>query len=201
MRVSPAAWSARLRERTELADQPCVKPWAELGWPMIVTRVPPDTPRTMVSVGLSLPPGAARRRFSLLLPTDAIERAEPPLKLQAAASSAPAAWTACIQALIDAAPEVAVFGSLAMQHETGLAYLRRDSDLDVLLTHDGREHSERLLRELADIAATAPMRLDGELIRPDGTAAQWRELQGGAAQVLVKKPDGVALMRREDFLA
>ena len=201
LRVSPAAWSALLLERTTLADEPYVKQWAELGWPMICTRVPPDTPRTMVSAGLSLPPSAVRRRFSLLLPADAIERAEPPLKLLAAAPSAPAAWARCIEALIDAAPDVAVFGSLALQQETGLAYLRRDSDLDVLLAHHGREHSERLLRHVAEIAASAPMRLDGELIRADGTAAQWRELHGGAAEVLVKKPAGVALMRREDFLA
>ena len=44
------------------------------------------------------------------------------------------------------------------------------------------------------------MRLDGELIRDDGAAVNWRELHTGAREILVKTLGGVALLDASHFL-
>jgi phosphoribosyl-dephospho-CoA transferase len=199
--VDPAAWAAVLRVRTDLLDEPYCAQWADCGWPLVATSIPSHAPATLIPVGLALPPAVGKKRLSFILPRAAIKRTEPPLRLAAASRSAPASWTSCINALIDMAPDTAVFGSLAWQHSTGLPYVGPASDLDLLFVHHEREKSEALLRGIALIAATAPLRLDGELVREDGSAAQWRELHCGAPQVLVKSLTGVALVRREEFLA
>lgn len=199
--VDPAAWAAVLRVRTELADEPYCAQWAECGWPLVATSIPLHTPLTLVPAGIALPPAAGRKRLSFLLPSAAVARTEPPPRLVAASRSAPADWASCIDTLIDVAPDTAVFGSLAWQYATGLSYVGPLSDLDLLFVHHGREQSEALLRTVALIAAAAPMRLDGELVREDGTAAQWRELHDGAPEVLVKRMNGVALVGREEFLS
>ncbi len=61
-------------------------------------------------------------------------------------------------------------------------YVHPDTDL----------HS--LTFDLAGIEAGAPMRLDGELIRDDGAAVNWRELNDSAPEVLLKSLDGVGLL-------
>ena len=41
------------------------------------------------------------------------------------------------------------------------------------------------------------MRLDGELVRDDGAAVNWREFHAGAREILVKTVGGVALLDSE----
>jgi len=199
--ADPAAWDAMLAERPDLAAEPHVADWAKRGRPLIACRPPHGAPRDKIAAGLALPPDAGKKKLFILLPPDAATRTAPPPLLAEAAAGAPPAWSDWIDALLRAAPDAAVFGSLAWQYGTGLSYLGPASDLDLLLTHTGREESEALLRRIALIAASAPMRIDGELIRQDGTAAQWRELFDGAAEVLVKRMAGVGPMSRAEFLA
>ena len=59
----------------------------------------------------------------------------------------------------------------------------------------------RLIAELAAIERTAPMRLDGELVRDDGAAVNWRELHAGAAEILVKTAHDARLHDTHRFLA
>ena len=68
-----------------------------------------------------------------------------------------------------------------------LLQLRRDKDL------------QALAEDLAGIEICAPMRLDGELIRPDGAAVKWREFRLGVGEILVKTLGGVALLERSQF--
>ena len=96
--------------------------------------------------------------------------------------------------------EARVFGSLAWQALTGLDYLTGSSDLDLLLHVRDDVDVQRLIAELAEIEAGAPMRLDGELVRADGAAANWREFHAGAAEILVKTTAEVTLVTRERFL-
>ena len=97
------------------------------------------------------------------------------------------------------ASEVRVFGSLAWQALTGLAYLTEQSDLDILL-HPGPDTDPlRLAAAIAAIDAAAPMRIDGELVRSDGLAVNWRELNDGARHVLAKSAAGVALIDASHF--
>ena len=43
------------------------------------------------------------------------------------------------------------------------------------------------------------MRLDGELIRDDGAAVNWREFHAGAREILVKTIGGVAMLSASQF--
>jgi phosphoribosyl-dephospho-CoA transferase len=117
---------------------------------------------------------------------------------------APRAWWPTLDAVRELAGkysvEARVFGSLAWRALTGLDYLTDRSDLDLLLYVHRDTDLHHLTAELAGIEATAPMRLDGELVRDDGAAVNWRELPTGSREILVKTVGGVALIDREHFL-
>jgi phosphoribosyl-dephospho-CoA transferase len=95
-----------------------------------------------------------------------------------------------------------VFGSLLWQHLTGLPYLSGTSDLDLLWPVAGAVDA-RLLPALAALDADAPMRLDGEIVLPDGRGVNWRELHAAAPDeaVLAKQRDGLALCAARSLLA
>jgi phosphoribosyl-dephospho-CoA transferase len=94
-----------------------------------------------------------------------------------------------------------VFGSLAWRALTGLDYLTGRSDLDLLLHVHRDTDLLRLAADLALIEALAPMRLDGEFVRGDGAAVNWREFHAGAREILVKTVGGVALLDTTQFLS
>ena len=56
---------------------------------------------------------------------------------------------------------------------------------------------------IAAIEARAPMRLDGEILLPDGGGVNWRELHGAGpgGTVLVKHRDRLALREAAALLA
>jgi phosphoribosyl-dephospho-CoA transferase len=125
--------------------------------------------------------------------------------LSAAISVAPNRWQHTLGAVVSLASrygvEARVFGSLAWSTLTGLDYLTDTSDLDLLLPIHCCSDLVRLTADLAAIEATAPMRLDGELMRDDGAGVNWRELHTGARELLVKTTDGVALLDANLFLS
>ena len=193
--VAPAAWDALLAGRRDLDGVPHLPGWAEAGRPLIVRRRVPGEGDGSVPLGLPLPPADGKRRIGLALPAETLQPVIPP-NLAEAAPHAPAAWRDAIAALLALAGEHGVtprpFGALLWQAVTGLTYLSPTSDLD-LLWPGPVPHT--FLDDLARIDATAPMRLDGEILLPDGGGVQWRELReappGGT--VLVKYLDRVAM--------
>jgi phosphoribosyl-dephospho-CoA transferase len=205
--VDPEAYALALAARPELCGEPLVGAWAERGFPLIARhRGPCDRPG-LIAAGLPLPPPHGKRRIALALAPAAIREVAPPPLLRAAASCAPAPWRAAIDAILDlgrrAGVEIRTFGGLAWSALTGLEYLSASSDLDLLLVVEGDADVPALLEGLARIAARAPMRLDGEIVRQDrtgGFAAHWREVAGGG-EVLVKTIDGVALRPAQEFLS
>jgi phosphoribosyl-dephospho-CoA transferase len=95
--------------------------------------------------------------------------------------------------------EPAAFGSLLWQHLTGLAYLSRNSDLDVLWPVPTGFDVLSLVFGIAEVARAAPLRIDGEVIFPDGSAVNWYELWNAhrttdRATVLAKSIEGVRLV-------
>ena len=202
--VSPRGWRAMLAAHGDLADDPLVARWFDEGWPMIRRRATPGEP-TGVALGLPLQPSAGKRRLSFLLqPDDIISIARPPLLNSASASATPV-WCPTLDRLGELAlrhsVEARVFGSLAWRILTGLDYLTDRSDLDLLLDVRRETDLDRLVADIAAIEADAPMRLDGELMRDDGAAVNWRELHAGAGEVLVKSIDGVGLLDRDLFIS
>jgi phosphoribosyl-dephospho-CoA transferase len=202
--VRPESWRAALAVRSDLAADPLVAPWAENGWPLIGRRATPCE-RHGVAVGLPLPPFAGKRRLSFLMQAEDVLSIAPPPSLRTAGIMAPSPWRPTLERLDELASihsvDARVFGSLAWRVLTGLDYLTDRSDLDLLLHIDRDTDVAGLVTGIAEIEDVAPMRLDGELVRDDGAAVNWRELHARADQILVKTIDGVALRDARLFLA
>jgi phosphoribosyl-dephospho-CoA transferase len=200
VRADSAAWATMLAARADLAVLPDVAEWALQRRPLIARRSSDGDVAGEVALGLPLPPSAGKLRLSFTLPMDAVGAIEPPPLLSVAAMSAPAEWQDALGWAIALAPDVRVFGALAWQALTGLTYLSETSDVDLLWPLPAIDQVDLLLEAIAAIEADAPMRLDGELVRRDGAAANWRELASRSDDVLVKRLDGVSLQRRTAFL-
>ena len=128
----------------------------------------------------------------------------PPPTLQEARHAAPPLWQPTVDNLLDlatvASVELRVFGSLAWQWLTGLNYLTARSDLDLLFMSLPAANIPALLTKLAVVAACAPMRIDGEVVRADGNAAHWQELHAATGEVLVKSLNAVSVQGTATFL-
>jgi phosphoribosyl-dephospho-CoA transferase len=196
VRAAPAAWAAMLAGRGDLSGEPLLIGWAQRGWPLIARRPVCDDIPGAVPLGLPLPPASGRRRLQLSLAPEEIIDSRPPPRLAEAMAAAPAAWRSAIALLVALDADVRCFGSLAWQYVTGLAYLTPDSDLDLLWRVACAEMADTLGVRIAEIAESAPMRIDGEFVTPAGVGVQWREWRSSARQLAVKGHEGVRLADR-----
>jgi phosphoribosyl-dephospho-CoA transferase len=201
--VSPEAWRRVLASRRELADYPLVANWADKGWPLIRRCANGETHG--VPLGLPLPPFAGKRRLEFVVSMADIVSITPPPVLESLIDVAPRAWWRTLDQLQELSSahhlQAKAFGSLAWHALTGLDYLTDRSDLDLLLYLHRVTDVHRVTSELVRIETCAPMRLDGELVRDDDVAVNWRELYLGASEVLVKTAHGIALRDARLFLA
>jgi phosphoribosyl-dephospho-CoA transferase len=190
LRIDPAGWQRVLAQQPELATRPYVSDWAERGWPVIVRRYANDEAADLIPVAISVPPPAAKPGIALALRASDILERMPAVALSACIGQAPAAWRETLQSLIALAERcgtaACVFGSLLWQTLTGLTYLHAGSDVDLLWAVMRREQAQDLACGIARCALTSAMRIDGELLLPDGAGIHWREWQGGADEVLVR---------------
>jgi phosphoribosyl-dephospho-CoA transferase len=203
LHAAPDVWASVLAVCPPLADLPLLGEWADRGWPVIVRRRGEADNRHLVPVGVPLPPAAGKRRVALLIPPEGVlQRSRPPL-LDATASAADPNWRSTIDALVAlgarSGVEPATFGSLLWQHLTGLAYLTPHSDLDVLWPIPANFDVHSLICGIAQVQRDAPLRIDGEIIFPDGSAVNWRELwdahqTADGATVLAKTMESVQLL-------
>ncbi len=203
LHVAPDVWASALVHCPSLADLPLLGAWADRGWPVIVRRRAEAEDPDLVPVGVPLPPAAGKRRVALLLPPEGVLQCSSPPLLRAAARVADRGWRSTIVSLLALGArtgvEPSVFGSLLWQHLTGLTYLSPHSDLDVLWQVPGGFDVLSLVFSIAEIQRAAPLRIDGEVIFPDGTAVNWRELWNARrtadrATVLAKTMEGVRLL-------
>ena len=202
--VSPAGWRAMLDARDDLAADSLLARWPKMRWPTVRRRALPCE-ATGLALGLPLPPSAGKKRVSLVVDIDHVASVARPPLLRQARAYAPRAWWPTLDRL-DAlarrhAVDARVFGSLAWQSLTGLDYVTGRSDLDVLFEFQGETDLDRFVADVAEIETGAPMRLDGELMRADGTAVNWREFHGGASELLVKSIERVVLLGRHQFMS
>ena len=88
-----------------------------------------------------------------------------------------------------------VYGSFGWHYLSGLDYVHPRSDLDVIAAVTDTAEALHVAQTLE--ALDWPLRIDGELAFPDGSAIAWREFlmreRRQVAQVLVKRRTGVAL--------
>jgi phosphoribosyl-dephospho-CoA transferase len=203
LRVAPGAWASALANYPSLVDLPLVEAWADRGWPVIVRRRGEAEDPDLAPVGVPLSPAHGKRRVALLLPrADVLQRSSPPL-LRAAARVADPGWRSTIVSLLALGARIGVepaaFGGLLWQHLTGLAYLSPHSDLDLLWPVPAAFDVLSLVFSIAEVQRDAPLRIDGEVIFPDGSAVNWRELWNAhrtadRATVLAKSMEGVRLV-------
>jgi phosphoribosyl-dephospho-CoA transferase len=199
LRVEPAAWDAMRRRHPDLADLQLVADWARLDRPVIVRRRMAGDLADGVPTALPLPPSHGKRRLAFSFPSGAAIATRPPVLLRDAVRTAPAGWQTVIADLLDLGEAVGmtprVFGALLWEHVTGLPYLTALSDLDLLWSISDERRAVLLVERLLRLDADGPVRLDGELVLPDGAGVNWRELAQSVAypghEVLVKTMDGV----------
>jgi phosphoribosyl-dephospho-CoA transferase len=185
----------------------CIAEWIAKARPFIVRRqiFPDPAAVARLAIGLPLPPSQGKARIGLSVSRTSVARMAAPPELLRIASAAPLAWQSTLGRICDLGVrtriDVRIYGSLAWQALTGLPYLSPDSDLDVLLRLRPESDVVTALDTLADLAAAAPMRIDGEVVRLDGAAVQWRELHSGSQPLLIKSLHGVSLIEPSVFLA
>jgi phosphoribosyl-dephospho-CoA transferase len=203
VRILPAAWDVLLASRVDLSDEPLLREWVRNGWPLIVRRPMPDEVGGL-SLGLPLPPSAGKRRIAVQLQPDDVVSVGSLPSLHSVMQASPNAWLPCLRELDGLAKtygvQAGVFGSLAWQWLTGVHYLGPNSDIDVAWALPSRERIESFLDDLADIESRAPMRVDGELIRHDGTGVNWREVHAGHTDLALKTATKVVMCSREAFI-
>jgi phosphoribosyl-dephospho-CoA transferase len=203
LHVAADVWALVLALYPALTDLPLLGDWSDRGWPVIVRRRAETEDRHLVPVGVPLPPAAGKHRVALLIPPDGVLQHSSPPALHATARAADPDWRSTIDALVDlgarSGVEPAAFGSLLWQHLTGLAYLSPHSDLDVLWPIPANFDVHSLVCSIREIQSDATLRIDGEIIFPDGTAVNWRELWNAyqaadGATVLAKTMERVRLL-------
>ena len=205
VRVPNEAWRAFIATPQALspldgAQRTLIESWAIRGWPAIVRRRAECDAADALPIAVPLPPGFGKLRFAAVVPAGTAV-AHAPVTLREAASHAPPDWQRPIEALLRLGEEVGlvprVFGALLWQHMTGLAYLHPASDLDLLwpMTEAMTAALPSLLAGLRAIDAVGSVKVDGEIVLPDGGGINWRELDraGFFRDVIVKRIDGLAL--------
>ncbi len=178
------------------AQAALVAHWGDAGWPVIVRRATHDDAPGGLPIGLPQPPSLGKARVALSVPAGVPWRRVDGVALADVRHTAPVAWREAIDAIVSLGHSLAlvphVFGALLWQSVTGMAYLNAASDLDLLWTVADAATLAPLLEGLTRIEAACPVRIDGEVLTPDG-GINWRELaaarQGGAEIVLIKSTE------------
>jgi phosphoribosyl-dephospho-CoA transferase len=203
VRLHRDARASRLQDGFDSAADPIVDEWIALGRPFVARR-PSASDGAGFPLGLPLPPSLGKARIAITVPREAIATIAPPSALMDIQNLAPPAWRFTLDRVVALCAklhiELRAFGSLAWQGLTGLDYLTSASDIDLLFLSARRFAVAPLIDGLAEIETKAPMRLDGELVRADGAAANWRELRAAPAEVLVKTLDGISLQPSAEFV-
>ncbi|WP_344762290.1 malonate decarboxylase holo-[acyl-carrier-protein] synthase [Actimicrobium antarcticum] len=208
--LSAAGW-ADARRQVPALHHAQVDRWGSSDWPLIVRRQEADCPAGTLCAGLALPPDpvtATKHRLPLRVAGTTVTRVQTPVALSLVGEVVPAHWRPSLDRLqsdaLACGLSLQVFGSAALQAITGLPYLRATSDLDVLVQPATPAQLDDALALLVRYSAVLP--LDGEIVFPSGDAVSWKEWRNAAQQsvqsrVLVKRTDGVALVRMDVLLA
>lgn len=196
-----AAELIHLQDAVQLA---AIHQHAARGLPFVARSMQPGDLYGMVPLGLRLPRSAAPRSIGFCVPPTVVREVSDALSLSEALlqrTALPKGWPDALQRLQADATRLGltlrVYGSLAWQCATGIPYLAENSDIDLLLAPESAEQAHAGLRLLEAVEEEGLLRLDGEMIFPDGRAIAWKELLANTRLVMVKSAEGVALATQE----
>jgi len=203
--LTPEAWRTVHKQVWDASAQELLRHWQACHLPWVVARHRPEVAQPAVCLGLPAPQHWDRRRLAASVAADGIALQGQFPSLHDVAQSCPwgvgaAAWLAQGQEL---KAQVRVYGSYGWQFLTGMPYVRAGSDLDLSVHAHDLHAALQALDWLAQTlpvgeagsggrapSARLPLRVDGEIVFPQGQALAWRELQqlrlGEVAQALVK---------------
>ena len=203
--LTSEGWDAAMRGLVG-APRELAHDWCTRGLPAVVRRLQPDTPPSLLCLGIPAPPDPhSGQKVRLGFAADRRHIARVASALALADAAAPAAWQPGLASLRlglrAAGVDCRVFGSLAMQTLTGDRYIGAGSDIDLLLRPRDGAQLEAGLALVASHAHTLP--LDGEIEFSLGHAVSWKEWLGphdDADRVLAKRLETVVLLRRDALL-
>ena len=164
----------------DVADRRLIAAWIDARRPFVVRWQDLDCKaRNVLAVGLPLPPSQGKRRVALEVPLSSIERSSAPLALRDTVDSAPPGWREPLSHLhrlgVAAGVEFRVFGSLAWQALTGLAYVTEHSDLDLCWRPRSASHLDTLSARLGAAHQATGIAVDGESVFNDDHMVSWRK--------------------------
>ncbi|EJN06929.1 malonate decarboxylase holo-[acyl-carrier-protein] synthase [Herbaspirillum sp. YR522] len=199
--LDDAGWAHLQSLAADPRELQALQRWQHQRWPLVLRRADPDAGADEVCAGLALPPDSDgdKLRIALRVPQAHVRKVRAPLTLaevMAAQPALPGPWHLPLLALQQAGLPLRVFGSLSWQVLTGQAYLRAQSDIDLLWQPSNSSALEQGTRLLQRHARDLP--LDGEILFAGGDAVAWKEWAQAdqpGARVLVKGAGGVRLER------
>lgn len=207
--LSPEAWAGVRAQEWDAQAHDILAHWQAHGLPLVVARQSPEHAGAgLLALGLPAPALWQRRRMGLNVASGGLAgRREFPgidAVLALAASDAALQLMGQLrQGLGEAGVPAFVFGSHGWQALTGLTYLRPGSDLDLWLPVAGAAQADQVAALLGALPQDG-LRVDAELMFPDGAAVAWREWEawrtGRTRAVLVKRLLGVALHEDRHWL-
>lgn len=196
--LTTAGWREMLARDWDDESRSCLQHWGEHALPLVVTRQP--APRqdgdALVALGLPTPACWGRRPLALQVAPAHISWLSEFPPLAQAIAELPRAARGPLQQLDTRLRHQGVraraYGSAGWQRLTGLGYLHEHSDLDLWLAVDSAERADSAAGLLQQCDTS--LRLDGELMFPNGSAVAWREWsawrEGRCRQGLVKRLHG-----------
>lgn len=202
VRLTTDGWSSVIADSSGSDSRSLLTHWASRALPLVVTRQPDRVAPGDADIALGLPAPLAweRRRIALAVPRHAILQFGDFPEAAEVADELPATsrlnYRAAVRTLEATGALPRAYGSFGWQSITRLPYVHERSDMDwwVEVTHAAQADAAAAAMNAADIPG---MRLDGELIFPDGGAVAWREWAswraGAASGVLVKRLQGVSI--------
>lgn len=208
--LTAAGWQSALKQASTDARE-VIEKWHAADFPAVARQHEVDCPADLCCIGIAAPPDSVtghKTRLPLRIARDHIRAVHLPATLTAILPALPPSWHVALGALDDAlcaqGVKAQVFGSAALQATTGLAYLHRASDIDLLFHPASPSQLAGMLKTLTQFKRTP--RLDGEIIFPGGAAVAWKEWrqatrQSASARVLVKQHGGVSLKRADALMA
>ena len=202
--LSALGWHEVLARAWDAQARACLAHWACERLPLVVTRQHPPgegAEAAPIALGLPAPLRWGRRRLALQVARESLVCFDEFPRAAEAGRLLPrplrAAWRALDAGLGALHAGARVYGSHGWQLLSGLDHVHPGSDIDLWIAVDDAAHADAVARELQHFAGGQRVRLDGELVFPDGAAVAWREWHawrgGRTRRLLVKRLDGATL--------
>jgi phosphoribosyl-dephospho-CoA transferase len=200
--ITPEGWQSICVRDWDATARECLLHWTKHRLPLVVTqrRLAAGDDLDAIELGLAAPGRWDLRRIALAVSRSHVLRLGEFPSIEEIAFLLPGdsrrRWKALCACLHSLDVRAHVYGSYGWQAVTGLDHLRACSDIDVWVGVASAYQADLVAAQLASFDS-ADLRVDGEVVFADGTAAAWREWvawrAGATRALLVKAREGSML--------